>query len=46
MGYRKQGGFMGEYDHSTGEPIPDHISARWQDLEKLIDGMIASYKAL
>lgn len=31
---------MGEHDRSTGEPIPDHISARWRDVETLIDGLI------
>jgi len=46
MGYRQQGGFIGEHDRTTGEPIPDHISARWQDLEQLIDGLISTYKIL
>jgi hypothetical protein len=40
MGFRKEGGFVGEYDRSTGEPIPEHISARWQDLNELLDGLI------
>lgn len=40
MGFRKEGGFVGEHDRSTGEPIPEHISARWQDLKKLLDGLI------
>ena len=40
MGFRKQGGFVGEHDRSTGEPIPEHISARWQDLNRLLDGLI------
>ncbi|MBN2522578.1 MAG: hypothetical protein JXB24_04855 [Bacteroidales bacterium] len=31
MGFRKEEGFVGEYDRSTGEPIPEHISARYQD---------------
>jgi len=39
-GFRKEGGFVGEHDRYTGEPIPDHISARWQDIDKLIDGVI------
>ena len=25
MGFRKKGGFIGEHDRSTGEPLPDHI---------------------
>ena len=40
MGFRKKGGFVGEHDRTTGEPIPEHISARWQDLNILIDGLI------
>ena len=40
MGFRKKGGFVGEHDRLTGEPIPDHISAKWQDIQQLVDGMI------
>lgn len=40
LGFRTEGGFVGEHDRTTGEPIPEHISARWQDLEQLIDGLI------
>ena len=40
MGFRIEAGFVGEHDRTTGEPIPDHISARWQDVESLIDGLI------
>jgi hypothetical protein len=43
MGLRKTGGFVGEHDRITGEPIPDHISARWQDVEQLIDGLLSTY---
>ncbi len=39
MGFRKDGEFVGEHDRSTGEPIPEHISARWQDLDNLLDGL-------
>jgi hypothetical protein len=46
MGYRKEGGFVGEHDRTTGEPIPEHISAKWQDIEVLIDGLFATYKKL
>lgn len=44
MGLRKTGGFVGEHDRITGEPVPDHISARWQDVEGLVDGMLRTYK--
>ena len=40
MGFRKKGGFVGEHDRSSGEPLPDHISARWDDIDLLIDGLI------
>jgi Fic family protein len=40
MGLRRKGGFVGEHDRETGEPIPDHISAKWQDVESLISGLI------
>jgi len=46
MGFRKEGGFVGQHDRSTEEPIPDHISARWQDLEYLINGLIATNNLL
>ncbi len=46
MGLRQQAGFVGEHDRTTGEPIPDHISANWHDVEKLIDGLLATNKLL
>lgn len=46
MGFRKKGGFIGEHDRNTGEPIPDHISAKWQDLDNLIDGLIETANTL
>jgi hypothetical protein len=46
MGFRKKGGFVGEHDRTTGEPIPEHISARWQDIETLMAGLIATNKLL
>lgn len=41
MGFRKQEGFIGEHDRRHGTPIPDHISARWKDVDVLVDGLIA-----
>ncbi len=46
MGFRKKGGFVGEHDRTTGEPIPDHISARWKDLDQLMEGFVATAKLL
>ncbi len=40
MGLRTEGGFIGAHDRDSGTPLPDHISARWQDLPRLIQGMI------
>jgi hypothetical protein len=41
LGLREEGGFIGEHDRETRMPIPDHISARPEDLRALLDGMIA-----
>lgn len=46
MGFRKKGGFIGEHDRSTGEPIPDHISAKWENIDQLIDGLIETNNKL
>jgi Fic family protein len=46
MGFRKKGGFIGEHDRSTGEPIPDHVSAKWEDIDLLIDGLIETNNKL
>jgi len=46
MGYRKKGGFVGEHDRITGEPLPDHISAKWQDLETLMEGLLQTEQLL
>ena len=40
MGFRRKGGFVGEHDRLTGEPLPEHVSAKWQDVESLIEGML------
>lgn len=41
LGLRTEGGFVGERDRDSRTPIPDHISARPDDLNRLVDGMIA-----
>lgn len=46
LGFREEGGFIGAHDRVTGTPIPDHISARWEDVDQLINGMIAMYQQL
>ena len=46
MGFREKGGFIGEHDRSTGEPLPDHISAKWEDLEQLVSGLLTTNEKL
>jgi Fic family protein len=46
LGFRTEGGFVGEHDRKTGEPIPSHISARWQDVELLIRGLLDTSQKL
>jgi hypothetical protein len=40
-GLRQDGVFLGERDHD-GDPLPEFIGARPQDLESLVQGMIAA----
>jgi hypothetical protein len=40
MGLRREDGFVGEHEPENRMPLPDHISARPEDLRSLIDGMI------
>lgn len=46
MGYRKKGGFIGERDKETFSPIPDHISAKPEDIKSLMQGLIDANKLL
>lgn len=39
LGFRPEGGFVGEHDRQTHLPLPAHISARPEDLLSLIEGM-------
>ncbi len=39
LGLREEGGFVGEHDRETRLPLPEHISARPEDLLSLINGM-------
>jgi hypothetical protein len=40
LGFREQGGFVGEHDRESRMPLPDHISARPEDLPSLVGGMV------
>jgi hypothetical protein len=40
LGLRAEGGFVGVHDRDTKMPVPDHISARPEDLLSLVQGVI------
>ena len=40
-GLRTESGFVGRHDRASGMPVPDHISARPEDLEDLLAGWVA-----
>ncbi|MDB5724584.1 MAG: filamentation induced by cAMP protein Fic [Novosphingobium sp.] len=40
LGLRDEGGFVGVHDRDTSMPVPDHISARAEDLPSLLQGVI------
>ncbi len=46
LGFRREGGFIGTHNRVTGSPQPDHISARWDNLDQLLDGFFATYNRL
>ena len=41
FGLRHEGGFIGEHERDTQAPLPVHISARPEDLQSLVNGLIA-----
>lgn len=43
---RTEDGFVGEHDRVSGMPMPDHISARPDDLKTLMSGLIDTYELL
>jgi len=40
LGLRKEGGFVGSHDPFSGDPLPDHVSARPEDLPTLVQGLV------
>lgn len=46
MGLRSEEGFIGEHDRETFSPIPDHISARSEDLPELMKGLLGAHELL
>lgn len=45
-GLRRAGGFVGRHDGRDQTPLPDHISARPEDLPSLLDSLLATYDLL
>jgi len=41
LGLRNEGGFVGDRDRDAGMPLPEHVSARPDDLPSLIEGFVA-----
>ncbi|MBW2734285.1 MAG: Fic family protein [Deltaproteobacteria bacterium] len=41
LGLRDEGGFVGEHDRESGAPLPEHLSAHPEDLEALLQGLVA-----
>jgi len=46
MGLRTEEGFIGEHDRETLSPLPDHISAKVEDLPFLMNGLLETNKIL
>lgn len=46
MGIRQDEGFIGEHDRETLTPIPDHISAKAEDLNSLLNGLLSTNNLL
>jgi hypothetical protein len=46
LGLREEGGFVGEHDRDSRQPLPDHIGARAEDLPSLVEGMVAFDRGL
>ena len=45
-GIRCVGGFVGEHDRVTNIPIPEHISAKPEDLDELLDAYLNAYERM
>jgi hypothetical protein len=41
LGLRTEGGFVGQHDRDSRMALPDHISARHEDLPSLVEGLVA-----
>jgi len=46
MGLRTTEGFIGEHDRDTFSPLPEHISAKCEDVRPLIEGLLEANSIL
>lgn len=46
LGLRIEGGFVGRHDGRDQTPIPDHVSAKADDLRSLLEGLLAAFEHL
>lgn len=46
MGWRREGGFVGVHSRRNRKPVPEHISAKWQDLPQLMEGLLKTNQSL
>jgi len=46
FGLRRDGGFIGRHDPYDQSPIPDHVSARPDDIPSLLTGLLATFELL
>lgn len=46
MGYRSQNGYIGSREPNTFKPIPDHFSAKHEDVRSLLKGLLICYKKM
>lgn len=46
MGWRKEGGFIGVHNRVNSKPVPDHISAKWENLPQLMEGLLKTNQSL
>lgn len=42
MGFIHEVRFLEEHDRTAGDHILDHNSVKWEDLEKIIDGILVT----
>lgn len=46
MGWREEGGFVGVHDRISNQPVPDHISAKPEDIPHLMERFLETYQAV